>query len=87
MFADVIVPLPLANSYTYLLPTDMEGQVQVGSRVIVPFGQKRFYTAIVIRQHNNPPEGDYTVKAITEVLDSHPIVTAEQLKFWQWVAD
>ena len=87
MFADVIVPLPLANSYTYLLPTDMEGQVQVGSRVIVPFGQKRFYTAIVIRQHNNPPEGDYTIKTITEVLDSHPIVTAEQLKFWQWVAD
>lgn len=87
MFADVIVPLPLANSYTYLLPADMVGEVQVGSRVIVPFGQKRYYTAIVIRLHNTAPEGGYTMKSVTEVLDPHSIVTPEQLKFWQWVAD
>ena len=87
VFADVIVPLPLANSYTYRLPTDMEGEVQVGSRVIVPFGQKKFYTAIVIRLHNTPPEGDYQVKPVTEVLDPHPIVTPAQLAFWQWVAE
>ena len=87
VFADVIVPLPLANSYTYRLPADMEGEVQVGSRVIVPFGQKKFYTAIVIRLHNTPPEGDYQVKPITEVLDPHPIVTPAQLAFWQWVAE
>ena len=87
MFADVIVPLPLANSYTYLLPADMVGEVQVGSRVIVPFGQKRYYTAIVIRLHDKAPEGGYTVKSVTEVLDPHPIVTPDQLKFWQWVAD
>ena len=87
MFADVIVPLPLANSYTYLLPADIVGGVQVGSRVIVPFGQKRYYTAIVIRLHNTPPEGDYAVKSVTEVLDPHPIVTPGQLKLWQWVAD
>ena len=87
VFADVIVPLPLANSYTYRLPADMEGEVQVGSRVIVPFGQKKFYTAIVIRLHNTPPEGDYQVKSVTEVLDPHPIVTPAQLAFWQWVAE
>ena len=87
VFADVIVPLPLANSYTYRLPADMEGEVQVGSRVIVPFGQKKFYTAIVIRLHNTPPEGDYQVKPVTEVLDPHPIVTPAQLAFWQWVAE
>ena len=87
VFADVIVPLPLANSYTYRLPADMEGEIQVGSRVIVPFGQKKFYTAIVIRLHNTPPEGDYQVKPVTEVLDPHPIVTPAQLAFWQWVAE
>ena len=87
MYADVIVPLPLANSYTYQLPADMVGEVQVGSRVIVPFGQKRYYTAIVIRLHDKAPEGGYTVKSVTEVLDPHPIVTPDQLKFWQWVAD
>lgn len=87
MFADVIVPLPLANSYTYLLPPDMEGQVQVGSRVIVPFGQKKFYTAIVIRLHDTPPEGDCTVKSVMGVLDPYPVLLAGQLDFWRWVAD
>ncbi len=86
-FADVIVPFPLANSYTYKLPYEMAGQVEVGSRVIVSFGQKRFYTAIVIRLHNTPPEGTYEVKSIHEVLDTHPIVRPDQLKFWKWVAD
>jgi len=87
LFADVIVPLPLANSYTYRLPANMAEMVQVGSRVIVPFGQKRFYTAIVICLHNTPPYGDYEVKSITEVLDPYPIVLPEQLKLWQWVAE
>ena len=87
LYADVIVPLPLANSYTYQLPPSMVGDVQVGSRVIVPFGQKRFYTAIVIRLHHTPPEGGYEVKTITEVLDPYPIILPEQLKLWQWIAD
>lgn len=87
IYADVIVPLPLANSYTYRLPADIAGDVQMGSRVIVPFGQKRFYTAIVIRLHHTPPEGDYEVKSVTEVLDPYPIILPDQLKFWQWIAD
>ena len=87
VYADVIVPLPLANSYTYRLSHEMAGQVQVGSRVVVPFGQKKFYTAIVIRLHNTPPEGGYEIKSVTEVLDPHPIVLPNQLGFWQWIAD
>lgn len=87
LYADVIVPLPLANSYTYRLPADMAGEIQVGSRVIVPFGQKRYYTAIVIRLHNTPPEGDYAIKSVTEVLDSHPVVFPNQLDLWKWIAE
>lgn len=87
LYADVIVPFPLANSYTYKLPHNMKGKVEVGSRVIVSFGQKRFYTAIIVRLHDIPPKGDYEIKEIYEILDYHPIVLPEQLKFWQWIAD
>ena len=45
-FVDVIVPLPIANQYTYSLPQEMEEMVQIGCRVVVPFGKKKFYTAI-----------------------------------------
>lgn len=85
-YADVILPLPLADSYTYRLPEEYAQTVQTGSRVVVQFGPKRYYTAIVVRKHTDPPQGDYEVKEVTEILDSTPIVSATELKLWRWIA-
>ena len=38
LYADVLLPLPMADAYTYSVPEGMEGEVQVGMRVVVPFG-------------------------------------------------
>ncbi len=84
-FADVILPLPLANRFTYSLPDEMSEKVQAGCRVIVPFGRKKFYTAIVVNVHYCPPEG-YETKDIAEVLDERPILLPVQYKFWEWIA-
>lgn len=86
-YVDVILPLPLADSYTYLLPNSYAEQVQVGSRVVVQFGPKRYYTAIVVRKHAVQPEHDYKLKEVIEVLDYDPIVESRQLQLWQWIAD
>ena len=86
-YVDVILPLPLTGSFTYRLPSLCEACVQTGSRVVVQFGAKRYYTAIVLRRHNEAPQGDYEVKEISEVLDTAPIVLPTQLKLWQWIAD
>ena len=50
-YADVILPLPLENSYTYSIPSDLEQAVIPGCRVIVHFGKKLYYTAIVMDVH------------------------------------
>ena len=86
-YVDVILPLPLTGSFTYRLPASCEADVQTGSRVVVQFGAKRYYTAIVLRKHNDTPQGDYEVKEVSEVLDAAPIVLPTQLKLWQWIAD
>ena len=86
-YVDVILPLPLADSYTYRLPEACAEAVQVGSRVVVQFGPKRFYTAVVVRKHSECPQGDYEVKEVVEVLDYAPIVQPMQLKLWRWIAD
>ena len=86
-YVDVILPLPLADSYTYRLPEAYAEAVQEGSRVIVQFGPKRFYTAVVTRKHTECPQGDYEVKEVVEVLDYAPIVQPMQLKLWRWIAD
>ena len=85
LYVDVILPLPLANRYTYSLPEALEGQVAEGSRVIVPFGRKKFYTALVARIHSDPPTG-YEIKDVVEVLDPHPILLPGQFRLWEWIA-
>jgi primosomal protein N' (replication factor Y) len=85
LFADVILPLALADSYTYVIPKELENTIQAGHRVIVPFGKSKFYTAIVLRVHQNRPQ-DISLKEIHSQLDSIPIVNQHQLKLWQWIS-
>lgn len=85
LYADVILPLPLNDTYTYVIPSDMEGSVQRGCRVVVQFGAKKVYTAIVTKVHDQRPTFD-TIKEIQEVLESYPIVNENQLSFWNWIS-
>lgn len=85
-FAEVILPLPLENSYTYRVPKDLEASVARGCRVIVHFGRKRFYTAIVIDVHEREPNVDYEIKEISSLLDTTPILRRPQLRFWEWIS-
>lgn len=84
-FADVILPLPLGKYFTYIIPEEMFSVIKIGSRVIVQFGAKKYYTAVVRKIHNNIP--DYDTKPIVEVLDSSPIIRPRQLEFWEWIAN
>ena len=85
-FVDVILPLPLQASFTYALPPEMDGQVQIGCRVVVSFGRKKFYTGIVRNVHYLKPQ-EYEVKEVSAVLDEHPILLPLQFRFWEWLAD
>ena len=84
-YVDVIVPLPIASQYTYSLPVELEDRVREGSRVVVPFGQKKFYTAIVTKVHYAAPEG-YETKDVEELLDEAPVLLPRQLEFWEWLS-
>ena len=52
----------------------------IGCRVVVPFGRKKFYTAIVTNVHYAAPEG-YETKDIEEVLDSTLYCCLNSLNF------
>ncbi len=85
-YADVILPLPLQEVFTYALPPESEGTaLQVGCRVIVPFGSKKTYTAIVVRLHDETPP--YPTKPVQEILDAEPVVLSEQMRLWRWISD
>ena len=83
-FAETLLPLALPGTYTYCIPEGM--QLSIGMRVLVPFGRKKIFTAIVVTLHDMEPKG-YDVKEILGTLDDKPIVRHPQLDFWQWIAD
>lgn len=84
-FADIILPFPLAQTYTYAVPDEWENTLVAGMRVIVPFRGRRFYTGIVLAVHQQAPDVA-VVKEITALLDEQPVLRPVQLQFWQWIS-
>lgn len=86
-YAEVLLPLPLHSTFSYEVPFDLAKNITVGSRVVVPFGKKKYYTGIV-KSFSDIPPGNFEVKEIGLVLDNgKAIVKRPQLQFWDWIAD
>ena len=72
--------------FTYSVPQQLEGQVRVGVRVLVPFGRSKTYVGIVASTQGTVPSVSQ-IKSIIQVLDVQPILTDTQLRLWQWISD
>ena len=83
--ANIILPFPLNDTYTYYVPQAMEDNICVGQRVIVSFGAKRFFTGIVYSLGEVSDGAD--LKPISEIIDNKPIVFQNQLLYWRRLAD
>lgn len=86
LFVEVILPLAIAKNYTYRVPFQLNEVVAIGKRVVVQFGKSKLYTAIIAAISKQAPE-KYEAKYIMDVLDDRPVVTPQQLQFWQWLAE
>ena len=84
-YADVVLPLPIGDTFTYALPASLQPCAQVGCSVIVPFGNRKMYSAIIVRLHDDKP--DYATKEALELNGNAPLVLPAQLRLWRWIAD
>lgn len=85
IYADLILPLRVKGEFTYSIPEELSHDVSPGMRAIVQFGQKRIYTAIIVKVHNNPPS-DYIPKEIQALPDARAFILPSQLEFWDWMS-
>lgn len=85
-FADVIVPLYLPKTLTWKIPEEIRLQVIAGCRVEVQVGKQKRYAGILKKIHQQAPVG-FNAKPIIQVIDETPIVTQDQLKLWNWIAN
>ena len=82
-YIDVIVPLSVDGIYQYAIEKS-EG-IQIGQRVIVQFGIKKLYTAVVVNITNEKSEG-FKIKKVVSVLDKESILETRHIKFWMWLS-
>lgn len=85
MYAEIILPLPIYGTFTYEITGDQQRVVQAGMRVLVQFGNKKYYTGIVHHIHNSQPA--YEVKPVLEIMDDKPVIRYPQPKLWEWIAE
>jgi len=83
-FADVALPVPIPQLFTYIIPTHLETFAQQGSMVVVPFG-KKILTGIIISFRAVKP--NITLKNIIDVIDLTPTIHHNDLKLAEWIAD
>ena len=86
-YVDLMLPVPLEGFFTYSVPERLRERMQFGVRVIVTFGPKKTYVGIVVRTHDNTPEGGYKIKEIIDIVDDKPMMLDRQMKLWQWIAE
>ena len=82
-FCDVSLPVPLDRPFTYSLPAAWRTRVQVGARVIVPFGPRKF-TGMVVRLHDDAPP--MAAKDAQRLLDEEPLLDSQLLALGRWIA-
>ncbi len=89
-FVEVTLPLPPRRTFTYKLTAGQSERISLGSRVMVPFGN-RLLTGYAVALHTtlDPELGieETSVKNISEVLDEIPLVNEEILTLTKWTAD
>lgn len=85
---DIILPLAIAEVYTYRI-SDIGYRVSdtslIGCRVLVPLGKKSVI-GIIYRKHEGESPANVKVRDVLQIVDETPIVTAEQIKLWEWLS-
>src|SRR5438105_4488867 len=83
MIARVTLELALRKEFDYLIPPELDGIVDVGSRVQVPFGVRKVLGCVTAVVEQSPHTN---LKAVLKVVGGNLLVTPKVLKLARWIA-
>jgi primosomal protein N' (replication factor Y) len=84
MVARVTLELALRKEFDYAIPPELEGQVDVGSRVQVPFGPRKVLGCVTALAEES---GQARLRCIIKVIGAQTLVTAKVLKLARWIGE
>ncbi len=85
MYAEIVFPLPFRNAFTYIVPPELHPFAKIGVRAVVPFG-KRTLTGFIINVASSA-DNKKDLKLVNDILDSAPIFSKKDLKFYSWLSE
>ena len=71
------------KTFDYLVPKKLENEIELGKRVLVPFGNKNLEGFII----NIKEKSEYELKEIISIIDENPILNEELLKLGKQISD
>jgi len=87
LFVEVLLEVPLEQTFTYRLSGYESYPAEFGKRVIVPFGRGDLLkTGIILRVMEEPPRGLTSFKEVFDIPDPFPLITEDILETARWVA-
>ena len=84
-YVEVALPLPLFHPFTYRVDTEPRYPLVPGTRVVVPFRNRRAIGICVATA--SPPPARGVAKAIVDVPDAEPALDGPMLALCRWIAD
>ena len=85
LLADVALPVPVARSFTYLVPHALAERMRRGARVVCPFGSRRLVGVVLASYAGQAPTGAKPLAAIVD--EGGPTVPEDLLEFLLELAD
>jgi primosomal protein N' (replication factor Y) len=84
MIARVSLEIALRKEFDYLIPAELAGQIEVGSRVQVPFGARKIFGTVTALAE----ESAHTkLKPILKVIGVQSLVTPKVLQLARWIGE
>lgn len=84
LYADVLVDVPLKQSFTYLVPEELREAPLFGCRAVVPFGSREVTGYIVgVRDTDDSP---FELKELKRMIDSEPVFTEKTVELVRWIS-
>jgi len=82
--AQVTLEIALRKEFDYLIPPDLDGRVEVGTRVKVPFGRRQVLGCVTGLAEESAHD---SLKPILKVIGAQSLVTPRVLELARWMAE
>ncbi len=83
---EIALPVPLDRNFTYRVPDGLEHRVEIGRRVLVPFGKRSEVRGFVVGRPEVSPVPDAELRDVAAFLDDAPALGPEMMELCRFLA-